>query len=365
MEIGSVIEFDNWEMYKNIENEKLFYLPFMKNNKYKTVMYQSGRNAIEILMKYFIEKLNINKILLPDYICTTVVEAVSRAKMQYQLYSVNRNFECDIMQIENEINKGINCIYIVQYFGKKLPIQMIQAINAWKNKGIIIVEDITMALFSSDYTSVGFGNYVLGSIRKWLPIPDGGFISTKEKGLPNEQSIGNISKYTYYYTLVQTMKREYIEEDLSDVGLKENYMNFYKMSIEELFSDYKIYPISQISKNYLFNYDMNKVISKRIRNYDYLCNKIYGLSGIKVKIRREEGMVPFGMLIESTNRDNLLKYLIDNNIYCNVHWRLDERKQNSDIKYLSDSVITIPCDQRYKEEEMDYIANVLEHWEKR
>lgn len=65
------------------------------------------------------------------------------------------------------------------------------------------------------------------------------------------------------------------------------------------------------------------------------------------------------------NRDNLLKYLIDNNIYCNVHWRLDERKQNSDIRYLSDSVITIPCDQRYKEEEMDYIANILEHWEKR
>ena len=60
-----------------------------------------------------------------------------------------------------------------------------------------------------------------------------------------------------------------------------------------------------------------------------------------------------------------LNYLIKHNIYCNVHWRLTDKAQNSASNYLSHNLITIPCDQRYSEKEMDYIVKVIRKWEKK
>lgn len=361
MEIGSVLELDDWSNYKNA-GKREFYLPFMNGNKYNTVFYQSGRNAIQTLTTYLAEKFNFREILLPDYVCSTVKDAIERAGIKCKLYSINREFDYDIKQIEEKIRGGVKCIYIVQYFGKKISDDMKQAIKEWKSKDIIVIEDITMSLFSNDKNSIGFGDYIIGSIRKWLPIPDGGFISSQKTEIPKEPNDDCVSKYTHYYSIVQIMKKEYIKNNLSDKELKDNYMEYYKKSIDELFSDYKIYSISQVSKSYINNYNMEEIIEKREYNYDYLYNKINEISNVKPKIKRENNMLPFGMLIETQYRDELLKYLIEAGIYCNVHWRLPDNPQNRDVQYLSNSIITIPCDQRYGESEMDYIANVLKKW---
>lgn len=366
MEIGSVIELDEWEAYKNVNVDKKFWLPFMKKKcNYKTVFYQSGRNAIEALMKPIQYQYHIDKILLPDYVCETVLDAVIRADMDYELYNVNAQFELELQQIENYIKAGIKCIYVVQYFGKKFSNQIIDAIKRWKEAGIIVVEDITMSLFSDDEMGVGFGDYILGSIRKWLPIPDGAFVCAAKKELPESIRTSSVSKYTDYYRLVQTMKKMYIEGGFRDKKLKENYMTYYHKSIEELFSDYQLYPMSEFSMNYIKNYDMERVINTRKENYDYLYGKIKSLKHIHVKIKREYEFIPLGMVLECSDRDDLLEYLISKDIYCNVHWRLKSRGENPAIERLSNTLLTVPCDQRYGMTEMDYIADTVKEWDER
>lgn len=69
-----------------------------------------------------------------------------------------------------------------------------------------------------------------------------------------------------------------------------------------------------------------------------------------------------GMVIQAENREELLQYLIQNDIYCNVHWRLEPLEGNPERTFLSRHSLTIPCDQRYGMEEMDYIVDVLERW---
>ncbi len=364
MEIGSVIELAEWETYQYIENEKKFYLPFMglERESYNNIFYQSGRNAIEALMICIREKYGIQKILLPDYVCETVSDAVVRADMGYELYSVNDNFEIELYEIEKGVQDGIRCLYIVQYFGNKFSDQTVEAIAAWRRKGVVVVEDITMSIFSSDSMGIGIGDYILGSIRKWLPIPDGAFLSSKEGVLPKQMTCSYVSKYTDYYRLVQTMKRMYVQGGFSDKKLKENYLTYYRKSIDELFSDYRIYPMSEFSMNYIKNYDMNKIVTKRIYNFDYLYDKIKGMEQIQVKVKREADYVPLGMVIECNDRDKLLGYLIEKNIYCNVHWRLKVSPQNPNMEKLSTHIMTIPCDQRYGTAELDYIADTIEQW---
>ena len=97
------------------------------------------------------------------------------------------------------------------------------------------------------------------------------------------------------------------------------------------------------------------MIYKRRKNYNYLYEKLSKIEEIKVPFKLEEGIVPFGFVILTEKRDELYKYCINQNIYCNIHWR-------DTINKLSDFIITIPCDQRYGEREMEYIAERIRNF---
>ena len=57
-----------------------------------------------------------------------------------------------------------------------------------------------------------------------------------------------------------------------------------------------------------------------------------------------------------------IKSLIDNGIFCNVHWRLEESENQPELTFLTRHSMTIPCDQRYGKAEMNYIVDVLKRW---
>lgn len=362
MEIGSVLELDEWELYSILEQEKTFWLPFMKNKEYQSVFYQSGRNAIEGLLIFLKERKGIRKMLLPDYMCETVKDAGKRAGIFLEYYKIDREYCFSPEEIEQKLAED-TCLFVAHFFGKKLEKEILSRIEGWKALGTIVIEDITLSLFSSDEEQgVGFGTYTLGSIRKWLPVPDGGFVTSCSEELPEEITGTFVSKYTDFYLMVQTMKREYIQGDCQNKTLKKIYMDYYSLSIQELFSDYKLYPMSVWTRNYLQNYNIDAVVEKRMRNYDYLFAKLSKLEGMKLKVHREEGYLPLGLVIQTENRDELLQYLIRNDIYCNVHWRLEASEENPELTFLAQHSITIPCDQRYGLEEMDNIVNALERW---
>lgn len=366
MEIGSVLELDKWELYGIPKERRPFWLPFMKDNKdYKSVFYQSGRNAIEALLFFVKERKGIKKLLLPDYMCETVKDAGKRAGILLEYYKIDRTYCFSPEEIEEKVTKD-TCLFVAHFFGKKLEREIISHIEAWKAQGIIVIEDVTLSLFSSDEEKgVGFGTYTLGSIRKWLPVPDGGFVASCTEELPQELTKTHVSKYTDFYLMVQTMKREYIQGECKDKDLKKIYMDYYSLSIKELFSDYQLYPMSEWTQNYLQNYEIGAVMKQRMANYDYLYAKLSKIDGMKLKIRREDGYLPLGMVIQTENRDELLQYLIQNDIYCNVHWRLEPSQDNPELTFLAQHSITIPCDQRYGLEEMDYIADALERWSRK
>lgn len=61
-------------------------------------------------------------------------------------------------------------------------------------------------------------------------------------------------------------------------------------------------------------------------------------------------------------RDSIRKELIENRIYCPVHWpapvQLDvaarEKSEN-----IYNQIMSIPCDQRYKEQDMKRLVDII------
>lgn len=215
----------------------------------------------------------------------------------------------------------------------------------------IIVEDNTQALFTRNKEKIGIGDYIIASIRKWVPAPDGAVLYSQTK-LNDVKLEDGYNEYMTKYILAQIMKNEYLKNNSLD---KEKYLNLVKDSMHSLFSDYTIRNISQISYNLISNQDIELLCKQRRENYKYLYENLCKIKEIKIPFELDNESVPFGFVIILDKRNEFYQYCIKENIYCNIHWR--------DAKnLLSNKIITIPCDQRYKCEDMEYIVKMIKKY---
>lgn len=365
LEIGSIFEIDVNSFFDREITE--FYLPFMKNGEYKyTQLFNTGRSAIEYLFKSLgKENKHEGNVLVPSFVCSSVTDAIKRAGFSYEYYKISKELKVNIEDLNNRITQDVKYIFIVHYFGTYSDRNLVKLLNNLKYKGIEIIEDVSHALYTYNEEGIGYGDYVLGSIRKWIPIPDGGFLSSK-RDIPKIELEEGENTYSQNYLIAQIMKFNYLNEKelIENSSKKTKYLDLNSVAMDSLFNDYTLRNITKISDIYIKSYDMDAVISKRVENYDYLYENIKIIQNIYPLIKRKPGEVPFGFVIFSDKRDSLFRYLIDNDIYCNIHWKLDEEKliADSKLKHVSNNIMTIPCDQRYGIKEMDYIINTIKNF---
>ena len=114
---------------------------------------------------------------------------------------------------------------------------------------------------------------------------------------------------------------------------KKKYLEWMNEGVTKLFEDYSIREMDQVSRHLLAIIDWNEASQKRRENYEILHNLIHKNGKFEIVSELEEGEVPFCMPVCTQNRDDLLRYLIRNKIYCNVHWRLSEAVSYTHLRY--------------------------------
>ena len=351
MEVGSIFDLDIHELFK--ENKKEIKFPFEKYYEYKEKkFFNTGRSAIEYLFKFQLKIKNDEIVLLPNFTCSSIIDALDRANVKYEFYNILENFQIDIKDLLIKIKDNrIKAILYINYFGFLQDDDVINTLKILKEK-YILVEDNTQALYTSDENKIGIGNYIIASIRKWLSAPDGAVLYSQTK--LEEINIDNgYNEYMSKYILAQLMKNEYLKNQNLD---KNKYLNLIKDSMNSLFSDYTIRNITEISYNLIKNQNVKAICEKRRENYKYLYENLCGIKALKIPFKlNDEKIVPFGFVIILDERDKFYEYCIRENIYCNIHWK-------DANNYLSNKIITIPCDQRYSINEMEFIVRKIKEY---
>lgn len=354
MEIGSIFEIDPKSLF-NEPQVGCSTFPFEGNNKWSFSYFNTGRAAIEALLVY-LKGQGKRKVWLPGYNCSSVLDSAKRAGIDIELYEVDRGLNID-SSVFGKLQRS-DILYLVNFFGKPELHNTLELVRAAQKKNIVIVEDLTLGLLSKG-ENVGFGDYLIGSVRKWLPITDGGFVASLNP-LPDFKKEQAANDYTFYYFAAQIMKDSYLKDTTLD---KQQFLDISNEGMKALFSDYTIREMSKVAKKVTYATDLNKVAFERYENYKYLYRLLSEISELRLMVAPVDGMVPLGMVICVEDRDDLFKCLIQNNIYCNIHWRENEStKLFQDADYLSKHCLTIPCDQRYNHEHMDYICNTIKRY---
>jgi len=355
-EIGSEFYLDNNTIIR--KNSKL---PEWLSIYDNVVLTSSGRGALSLLLKKI--NLRVKKVLLPSYICQSVITSFESNDFEIVYYNINKNLYPS--NIELIKNSDASVFLHMGYYGFSTNKHLSEAISTLKSRSVIIIEDVTHSLFSKQ-NNIKLNDHIFGSIRKWFGIPSGGFFSSK--------SITDVK--------ILDNHNEFINKRITSLKLKYNYIISGKESLKSAYllgfsdaehildKDDNTYRIDDLSELIIKNFNFKELCFSRQRNYNILLKHLKDFDEIEVLFSNlNNNITPmFFPIYVKTNRDELRHKLIQKKIYCPIHWPVPNQvKEHLDdvTKDIYDSILSIPCDQRYKDKDMIKIIKEIERFYKK
>lgn len=146
-----------------------------------TYLTQSCRTAIHLIPTLLSLEPG-DEILFPAYNCGSEYDALRAWGLTPKVVDCAPDGTLELDVLARALGPKTRALYLIHLFGWPHPID---AIDAWrKEKGLYLIEDCALSLFSRypNGTSVGtHGEAAVYSLPKFLPVPDGGLLSLKEK----------------------------------------------------------------------------------------------------------------------------------------------------------------------------------------
>lgn len=335
-EIGSEFSF---EMHNLAQVKKNFFL----NGGF---MVFSGRTAIETILR---NEPSIHSALLPSYCCDSMIEPFRKAGIKVNFFSVNYD---NGLKIEVDELSSADCLLWCNYFGFHFSMPDLSALIS---RGGIIIEDITHSFLSNEQYHKQ-SHYLVASLRKWEAILCGGYCVSHKNALKILPEKNPPDLFLEQKKRAMKLKKSYLSGDSSIK--KDDFLHMFIENNKWLSNNYSNLTIDEYSKQFLLNTDYLVHREIRINNALKLYEGLKNHCDIKFMYPIELMDCPLfvPVIIQSGKRDMFRKKLIENNIYCPIHWP----KPNADcVSNLYDIELSLICDQRYTEKDMQRIIDVL------
>lgn len=349
-EIGSEFWIDN-----NNLDEARHGMPSWLSRFGDVVLTSSGRGALSLMLSHV--RPSVKRVLLPSYICESIIRPFEIAGYELIFYDIDNYLKPINIEFIKCTNVGI--FLHMGYFGFSTNEVLSGLISSLKSKSVITIEDVTHTLFSQRDKPIE-SDFIIGSIRKWFGIPSGGFLASN-KTMTFELMDSNVH-FTNIRRLSLNQKFEYMSS--GNESIKSTYLSGFNIAEQILDEDVRPYKIDRESEVIIKNLDKKELQSARQRNYDFLLKHLRDIGGIDVIFDNFENDVTplFFPIFVKNNRDELRRKLINKEIYCPIHWPIPKQVNghlNIITKNIYDSILSIPCDQRYQIEDMRRIMNEI------
>ena len=214
-----------------------------------------------------------NTVLIPAYTCQTVITPFEEAGWHCAYYSVRRNLRIDTKGLLEDVEKIRPSMMVVHpFFGMDLNEEEVKTLDSIKEKGVLIVLDLTQCLFSTkEYM---FPSFVVASYRKWMPIPDGGYLQCRLSGVKISQPICENVEFTEKEIAAMYLRGQYFGN--GEQRTKRISIQLSKAADYIAESNISAHRMSQIAYNLLNEEDVENNQKSRFENYAYLFHHING-----------------------------------------------------------------------------------------
>ncbi|KAA6338328.1 hypothetical protein EZS27_013655 [termite gut metagenome] len=292
----------------------------------------TARNCLE----YILRAKHYKKIYIPYYTCEAVLEPIKKCAVEYEFYTINEQLEPkqEIESLDNE------AFLYTNYFGVKND-TVIKLASVYKDRLII---DNSQAFYASPIEGID----TFYSARKFFGVADGAYLYTKNK------LEAKLDRDESYKRMSHLLKR-------IDIGAEAGY-NDSKINNNSLIGQ-PIKRMSLLTERILESIDYQNIKNIRKRNYIYLDTILKDKNQLKFELKNED--IPLVYPFFSKTKE-LKQILIQNKIFVATYWPnvLKWREELETEYYLTKYIIPLPLDQRYNNNDIKYIINIInrESW---
>ena len=297
----------------------------------------SGRSALESIIAEIKRNNNVKSVSMPAWCCDSMVKPFVDAGLQvrfYPVYPQGNGLKQDLSSVyESDI------LFIMDYFGYSDD----TPINDFSG---IVIRDLTHSVFSNKEKSA---DYSFGSLRKWAGFQTGGFGWGLEMPLLPE----NAEYIALRYKAMQEKQRY-----MCGASDDKSYLETYALAEELL----EVCSAAQ-------GLEQDTFLAKRL-NLEFLRGRrrenaaklleAFGDRAIFKELKENDCPLFVPILVPEKQRDALRRHLIQNEIYCPIHWPQTEY-QHPDAKsaVLYKQELSLVCDQRYDLADMDRLIEAI------
>lgn len=295
-----------------------------------SIKYHEGALALSngrACIRTIITQLGIKKCYLPNYTCDAVYEPFELEGVEYELYSIDENMEPVSLPVlgENEY------FYYINYYGiKGLSVERLYGVYGDK-----LIIDNTHDFFKKRV----YDCFSFTSARKYFGVPDGAFLYSPE-------SIDiDVTRFNGY-SLTHSVERLKGNQD----GSFEEFQKYEKSLNSE------VYKISIVSEKMLSLVDIDRSIKKRKENFQILHAMLEEKNCLALGTVSHSD-VPFVYpFLPDDYIDKTLLYPL--NIFIPTLWAdpLNHRETSEFESRLANSLLPLPIDERYNEDDMTFMA---------
>ena len=290
----------------------------------------SGRSALEYILKSIPV---VQKLYIPYYTCDVVLEPINKLGIPYGYYRIDEHLElADEIQLDKD-----EYLLVTNYFGiKDAYIKKLA-----KRYGERLIVDNAQALYAKQLEGIK----TIYSPRKFVGIPDGG-IAYIDNGL----DIADMEQDVSYNRCTHLLKR-------LDLGAEAGYNDF-RANSHQLVNQ-PIRRMSNLTWNLLQGIDFEEVKKRRWKNFMQLHQALSSINRLHIP-ESETFACPMVYPLYTSDM-TLKKRLIENKIFVATYWPnvLEWCREGMLEHELANKVIAIPIDQRYENEDMDRIINII------
>jgi hypothetical protein len=302
--------------------------------------FSTGRDALYALLR----TLSHKTVHLPDLICVSVYQACLQADKEVSTYRMKP----DLVQLESDDPElaSTSCLLVMHYFGVTNEGLMRRA----KSMGMTVISDVTHMLFNQDQIKLisAQSDYLVASLRKTGPFPDGGFLSSCHHPVPTPSS--GIREEFFALRTAGLLSREFSAK--RDFNNDENFHLLRKA--EDLIDQSPAgdYQCSYYTSELLRTIGVDENAKQIIRNITTLSTLLQGsCSTVNTPLRPS----PYYLCLfkNQEERDAVRAKLASNQYFCPIHWDTSKMPTPSP---LSSHILSIPCDARYSIVNMESVA---------
>lgn len=314
-----------------IENE------FFPNS---TQWFLSGRSALLSIIK---ELSNCKTIGLPSWSCDSIIKPFIDAGFKVSFYSI---YWDGWLKYKN--CKDCDAVLIMDYFGFSGFSDFAGFFDG------IIIRDLTHSLFSKSYDDA---DYYFGSLRKWCGFWTGGYAWSKDG---HQLTVDSLSTDEYIELREKGMifKELYINSSKSIRNRDKSYLELFSKA-EELLNNVGAELAAERDVMLASLLDVDTIRLKRRSNARVLMLSFKDWL-IFPELNDTDCPMFVPILVPNGKRNELRQFLIEHEIYCPVHWPISSYHRLDDSeRYLYENELSLVCDQRYDENDMNRIVETI------